>query len=164
MNWQPLKTAPKDGTPVELDNHMYAAWIDGTWRHLRSHRKIPRLALVTGWRAFSAEELARIAAWLAAPPRSKTLNTPMSAGWWPIESAPQDGTQVDLWVSWQGREFRVADCGWAGTDEATAGWRKFEPAGTYPLHPGCRPTHWRSIPSGPGERKNVVADTSNNTE
>lgn len=86
----------------------------------------------------------------------------MSAGWWPIECAPQDGTPVDLWVEqtiagWT-YEFpsehsetvlkrRVPDCAFV-VDQ----WRMLH---RHPNEVVGRPTHWRSIPSGPRQHSDT---------
>lgn len=70
-------------------------------------------------------------------------------GWKPIESAPRDGSRVDLWVSYgDGEGDRVPDCwwqdgGWAfdwhhdrGSIAMSLGWAE-------------APTHWMPLPTPP---------------
>jgi len=70
--------------------------------------------------------------------------------WRPIETAPKDGTRVDLWVRAQhnGMEFRQPDCGWNGDIED---WRSEQLP-----HPLSRyhwtPLFWMPLPPPPDER------------
>lgn len=73
--------------------------------------------------------------------------------WRPIETAPKDGTVVDLWYGDQ----RYPNCEWdrsyASLPEQFCGWAQNyaeRPGSTYPLPPGFRPTHWRPLPEPPG--------------
>jgi len=63
-------------------------------------------------------------------------------GWQPIETAPKDGLEVDLYVAEAGR---IPDCQWRGAEWATrgdAGWERL-PAEHF------RPTHWMPLPKAP---------------
>ena len=75
--------------------------------------------------------------------------------WQPIETAPKDGTQIDLWSS---KGFRVCDVVWDtisysldGEDDVD-GWTdagghgSIEKAGPF--------THWMPIPSAPTDKVN----------
>lgn len=90
----------------------------------------------------------------------------MSAGWWPIESAPRDGTVIDLWMQSQNPLFagRKTDCAWYRggwwavgplREPVETNYRPREHRGEPLEWPpnkddgGRRATHWRSIPSGP---------------
>jgi hypothetical protein len=73
-------------------------------------------------------------------------------GWQPIDTAPKDGTRVDLWAKmWQvyNDEFtgkRFADCYWTNGDSMSgrhAHWRE--------LDPSWRPTHWMPLPEPPSD-------------
>lgn len=58
--------------------------------------------------------------------------------WQPIESAPKDGTVVDLWVD-GGRE---ADCRWRG-----GAWVTVEDGCVWSV--ASDPTHWMPLPQPP---------------
>jgi hypothetical protein len=67
-------------------------------------------------------------------------------GWQPIETAPKDGTIVDLWGPkfnrdgiWNG-ECRYASCRWSN------GWQN---AYWCPLDKKSQPTHWMPLPAAP---------------
>jgi hypothetical protein len=77
----------------------------------------------------------------------------MAIEWQPIETAPRDGTKVDLWirnVGWSG--YRVTDCFW-GCVGSGAVLRPFtgQENGWYYQVPGERimidktPTHWMLV-------------------
>lgn len=76
--------------------------------------------------------------------------------WRPIETAPRDGTEVDLWVSGPGAR-RVADCRWARPTLANWGDR-YGDDGDLPAQWVTRngfaldrrngiPTHWMPAPA-----------------
>lgn len=70
----------------------------------------------------------------------------LKEGWRPIETAPKDGTRVDLWVPPYGR---IVNCLW---DVAANRWvARGEPdeEGCDEIAFGPRPTHWREIPAPP---------------
>lgn len=84
--------------------------------------------------------------------RIEQLSTPSPEGqtWQPIETAPKDGTRLDLWAkSWLPAfdrfEFRrFADCYWSKGDtmcNVKAAWTG--------LDREWHPTHWRHLPSPP---------------
>jgi hypothetical protein len=71
-------------------------------------------------------------------------------GWLPIETAPRDGTLVDLWMKGPDNPGeRQADCWY----ENGNWWQEFGREG--PAHPASRlgdePTHWRHLPEPPAE-------------
>lgn len=71
------------------------------------------------------------------------------SGWQPIETAPKDGTVVDLWAHWpEGDEWRrSADAMW---DADMGDWR----AGQYSFNQyvyAPTVTHWMPLPSAPGD-------------
>lgn len=89
----------------------------------------------------------------AAPPGQA-----MSQGWQPIETAPKDGTVIDLWHEEFGRE---ADCYW-GLPHHCCGemgslcdsdWHSLEPGwvGTFNeiMSPANAYTHWMPLPPAP---------------
>ena len=64
--------------------------------------------------------------------------------WQPIETAPKDGTLVDLWIQWRdGGPWREADCTWVHGAWWTAGREAPAEGETY------KATHWMPIPDGP---------------
>lgn len=84
--------------------------------------------------ATSPEDAARIAAALGR--------------WLPIESAPKDGTEIDLWGG-SGMGCRTPDCVWIKTRSGT-GWHTRGDKGWEFLHEiAWEPTHWRTIPDSP---------------
>jgi hypothetical protein len=63
--------------------------------------------------------------------------------WQLIDTAPKDGTAIDLWFP---RGERETDCYWANNQ-----WCRFDPEG-YDLYITSRlnmPTHWMPVPEGP---------------
>lgn len=76
--------------------------------------------------------------------------------WQPIETAPRDGTEVDLWVvhtepqidgkTWS--PLRQADCSWSENEGGL--WVQFQdiPVEDY----GWVATHWMPLPSPPEDR------------
>jgi hypothetical protein len=71
--------------------------------------------------------------------------------WKSIETAPKDGTKVDLWVEWPGRSpaaGRVPDAEW--TDLYGWSYRSLTGEGDFGIeHQGGQPTHWRPRPEPP---------------
>jgi hypothetical protein len=74
-------------------------------------------------------------------------------GWRPIESAPKDGTPVDLWMS---RGYRVTDAHWGemepdddGEDWPDHAW--FDDHGDMVEGEDNRATHWRPVPDAPAD-------------
>ncbi len=63
------------------------------------------------------------------------------ATWSPIDTAPMDGTWIDLWDG----QGRLPDCWWeAGR------WWQWDHVGTGGQAPlETTPTHWMPIPDGP---------------
>lgn len=65
--------------------------------------------------------------------------------WKPIESAPKDGTEIDLWIvdPLMPMEFREPNCWWradAGRWMQMSGWVDTGP---------CYATHWMPLPEPP---------------
>jgi len=72
-------------------------------------------------------------------------------GWMPIETAPKDGTEIDLWFSDAADAFyggyRICNCWWSVVDGYWYG-----PRGAPARHLGNqagRLTHWRYAPERP---------------
>jgi len=74
------------------------------------------------------------------------LRTP-SQGWQPIETAPKDGSEIDLWAN--GR--RRANCRWGvfrwhnGKPQDEPCWGPYMMGEEGPL----QPTHWQPLPTPP---------------
>lgn len=70
--------------------------------------------------------------------------------WQPIETAPKDGTEIDLWTA-DGSWGRIPDCKWRGKGEDacwyTRGDRGWDPVGGFVL------THWMPLPAPPESGK-----------
>jgi hypothetical protein len=77
--------------------------------------------------------------------------------WRNIETAPRDGTIIDVWVHHISRPvqdgFRVADVSWVTHLKARShGWYQERPGGDGlhdPTMPGKKVTHWMPLPSAP---------------
>jgi len=72
--------------------------------------------------------------------------------WQPIETAPKDGTVLDLWARREQTDKyeRLADCHWCGMTD----WLGNEYDGWDGLSPGLHrtydnPTHWMPLPEPP---------------
>ena len=80
------------------------------------------------------------------------------ADWQPIETAPKDGTLIDLWHT-EGGAFgsRIADAYWAEGRFRDGGYNRWEAGWAAPLHGMCcedglvhgKVTHWRALPEAP---------------
>ena len=70
--------------------------------------------------------------------------------WQPIETAPKDGTRIDLWTkTWIAASDsfmwkRITDCRWSKGDALTN-----TPARWSGCDPNRVPTHWMPIPAAP---------------
>ena len=58
--------------------------------------------------------------------------------WQPIETAPKDGSDIDLWVEYKDRGARVPNCGWY-----EGAWRHNFGRLMMPA------THWMPLPDPP---------------
>jgi hypothetical protein len=73
------------------------------------------------------------------------------SGWRPIETAPRDGSCVDVWVPEAGQGYRVADARW---QQPISRWTTHVELGIWGWYAldGKRltgPTHWRPLPEPP---------------
>lgn len=82
--------------------------------------------------------------------------------WQPIDTAPKDGTTIDLWIMTQWGSFRLPDCKWGVSDWHRAGeegWI-FERRDDSEPHRDAwndvcyvygeeNPTHWMPLPEPP---------------
>ena len=69
-------------------------------------------------------------------------------GWLPIETAPMDGTAVDLWgyIQYDSHDFRLTDCEYF----ANRGWHFFRNGEMISVGEiSYTPTFWRPIPKAP---------------
>jgi hypothetical protein len=90
--------------------------------------------------------------------------------WRPIETAPKDGTLMDMWcVPPEGSDFphgiRLTDCSWHNADDVFnhTGWMRVLDDGNYDLVDGPPsntlglprwvPTHWQPRPAAPEPMK-----------
>jgi hypothetical protein len=64
--------------------------------------------------------------------------------WQPIETAPKDGTVIDLWIpGWE----RFADCHWSKIEPA--GWTSDFGDVVLECTGNTEPTHWMPLPEPP---------------
>lgn len=76
----------------------------------------------------------------------------MSGAWCSIETAPKDGTKIDIWAkTWlpDKDEFvgrRFPDCYWYKPP-----WDSNKQPGWEGIPAGYRPTHWKPLPESPKE-------------
>ena len=143
MDWQPIETAPRDrtdvlfcikdecGDPYMKVGHSYG--ISGDWSDRNGNPIVddPEDTIV-GWMSLPA-----------APTPPPT--------WQPIETAPRDGTVIDLWCS----HGRIPCCSWrvAGNFNGDSAWHN---ESGFPIeygHPKKIPTHWMPLPEPPRESK-----------
>lgn len=64
--------------------------------------------------------------------------------WQPIETAPGDGTEIDVWVPDGAGGYRVPDAYWCGADRK---WRQTGQCHHLSWH--AEPTHWMPSPHPP---------------
>ena len=67
--------------------------------------------------------------------------------WQPIETAPDDGTVVDLWIVAGGCEFRATD--FKFDNGRWEGETSDEPLEWHYMNARMRPTHWMHLPEPP---------------
>ena len=86
--------------------------------------------------------------------RLKAPSTAPADGWQPIETAPKDGTRVDLWFYDDGEGYRFADARWMEDHVLGYEWHvhrldtdQWEPIGE--LGTLCYATHWQPLPAPP---------------
>jgi hypothetical protein len=85
-----------------------------------------------------------------------TIPQPARSDWQPIETAPKDGTFVDIWAVSPntGEGWRFPDCEWTrlvGAGGKHLGWMTDDGSGLEsPAHP-YRPTHWMLPPNPPSD-------------
>jgi hypothetical protein len=81
--------------------------------------------------------------------------------WQPIETAPRDGTEIDLWIATDdGGGYRQPECVWRDKGECEAGWYdavlewdRIDAPWTATSAPGeaamRTATHWMPLPEQP---------------
>lgn len=73
----------------------------------------------------------------------------IGAIWQPIETAPKDGTLIDLWMPGEGR---LADCYWSTDGDEEAYWfqRYAESGSAFSIwNIDNKPSHWMPKPEAP---------------
>jgi len=141
------------GENGELIDRMAAAirdwgshYDDGPWETLPEDRK-------AGWRGDAKRALEVVKEYLT----TRALSSPDHAdagkvegdGWLPIESAPKDGTVIDLWSDEYGR---LTDCYWGSPmayEGGETGWVHAH-SNEWAESPD-EFVHWRPLPSAPSE-------------
>ncbi len=79
----------------------------------------------------------------------------MSAvGWNPIETAPKDGTEIDLWfIDHNGYRYRIPDAKWMprkyDPHKGEHAWHDWNPEFEWDPLEGGEPTHWMPPPEPP---------------
>lgn len=76
----------------------------------------------------------------------KAIKSKRSAGWQPIETAPKDGTLIDVWCPEAGGGYRVPDAWWSEVDSH---WL-YVGQGS-PMRWAHEPTRWIPLPMPPFE-------------
>lgn len=91
--------------------------------------------------------------------------------WQPIETAPKDGTLVDLWVVKNifKRQMRRAACWWYSHDDDGGYWKQefseclndaTQGDGGFCLDDDDVPTHWMPLPAAPLTRSEFAASNA----
>ena len=68
--------------------------------------------------------------------------------WQPIETAPKDGTKVDMWRV----HYRTPDVFWSNGEDWWCVDGKFMQSDPVPLGTSPEPTHWQPLPEPPKPR------------
>lgn len=121
------------GTASEMEPVAWEGYWDGAGSISSETRYTRSIAAMERW----AADGAKITPLYALPPKTE--------GWRPIETAPRDGTRVDLWQ--QGHRF--TDAFW---DEGEEWWcidSRYSDGEPCPLAVSPEPTHWMPLPAPP---------------
>ncbi len=133
-------TNPDAPTLLDAARRMLAA-TKSTHEYFEAHRHIGNIGQCAD---YVAQIIAEAEAAIAAAE---------GGGWRPIETAPKDGTPVDLWMVFHDQRppCRFTDCRW----ETMTDWRGKEYDGWFFGRGVCRtlarPTHWQPRPPPPQE-------------
>jgi hypothetical protein len=100
-----------------------------------------------------------IRALLAAAPQMIAAAREAGRVWMPIDTAPKNGTEVDIWVTGPGAR-RISDCRW-GKPSRDVNWMsgcQMDSSPQWITRSGCgldprngKPTHWMPLPPPPAE-------------
>lgn len=74
-------------------------------------------------------------------------------GWKPIEDAPRDGTEIDIWIGNSLGGYRIVNCWWSAVDGY---W--FGPMGGPAqnlMHQAGAPTYWMPLPAPPKDKRHL---------
>jgi len=141
--------------PREPDEDLIRAMNDG-YRSVR-RQGASGMSIDAQWRAEYGPEIAAYRALLAASPSppdhigeaNEMVPSPPAETWRPIETAPRDGTRVDLFGRSAGLTagpWRITDC-WFSIGKW---WRDdFEHGDDQSRSQVHRPTHWMPLPTPP---------------
>ncbi|ENN89110.1 hypothetical protein RHSP_01139 [Rhizobium freirei PRF 81] len=134
--------AIRDAVEIGSAADLIADWLNDGTEDLPDDTSV---RIEIGKRAIISDELGNLRAALHAPlPEAGNGD-----GWLPIETAPKDGTKIDvIEVNRFGAE-RVTDVWWSASRQYWAVWgdRGFGTSGETSV--GVIPTHWRHRPSPP---------------
>ena len=79
---------------------------------------------------------------------------PADDGWRPIETAPKDGTPIDLWAVHEDRAERRPNCTWGDCQDWTGreyeSWQRLKTP-----YRDWAATHWRPLPTPPVEQQPI---------
>lgn len=174
--WQPIETAPRDGAwfvicrEDDTDFYEVGRYSPGYWpKYEEVEGGLFRKSMEPIWQ-WTFNNFHRATHWMPLPEPPKRPTTPRrpdaSNGWRTIDSAPRDGTPVDLWIvgDWAEVHFYAlaveTNDQWGGrTPEWQWEVRKPNPGKWYPrgglgvaLSPEVVPTHWMPLPAPPAAR------------
>lgn len=86
---------------------------------------------------------------ILARPATEPMPCSDPDGWQPIETAPKDGTFIDLWHK---EEFRFTDCRWFTNRSGLTAWHVQQGGRAYNAGPASEFSHWMPRPKPPGRK------------